>query len=138
MTPYHPWRVLRAMTEIEIVWTALPPGVLALRDGSTIWMDPRQRQAQRRSSIAHEIAHVLAGHEGCQPRAIEREVEEEAARRLVAIEDLVSGVQWCRGLHELADELGVDVSIVRARLATLTRSERAAYRAALRGRDDSA
>lgn len=137
MPAYHPWRDLREMDDVEVLWTDLPDGLLALTDGDTIWMERRQPQAQRRSTLAHELAHRAAGHVGCQPPAVEAEVEAAAARRLVPLDALIHAALWARGIEELADDLWVDVGIVHTRLATLTDDERAEYRAALDARGEA-
>lgn len=122
---YHPWRTLRYMPHIDVQWVRLPDGLLALCDGETIWMDHRQGQAQRRSSVAHEIEHLHAGDVGCQPTAVERQVEEAAARKLVPLVALAEAIVWAMSEEELALDLWVDLDIVRTRLATLTKDEQA-------------
>lgn len=124
-TMWHPWRALRNLPWIDIVWTPLPGSTAAVTDGHTIWIDPRLTQAQRRSTIEHERQHVLAGHgTACTP-ALERRVEQAAARQLITLDRLVDALVWARDEHELADELWVDVDMARARLAGLTEQERA-------------
>ena len=102
------------------------PGVLGATDGTgAIQLHPHQSQAQRRSTLAHELAHLELRHgPGCTERE-EREAGALAARWLVPLEDLVEASRWARSLGELADELWVDVETVRIRLSTLGDAERA-------------
>ena len=48
----------------------------------------------------------------------------EAARRLIPLDDLARALQWSAYLPEVAEELGVDVATLRARLCGLTPEER--------------
>lgn len=113
------------MAGVEVVWTHLPGDAAALTDGGTIWIDPRLTQAQRRSTIEHERQHLLAGHgTACTP-VLERRVEVAAARELISLSRLAHAIVWSQDERELADELWVDVDMVRARLAALTAAERA-------------
>ncbi|WP_256970899.1 ImmA/IrrE family metallo-endopeptidase [Cellulomonas iranensis] len=125
----HPWRRLRAMPHVRLVWRRLP-GVLGLTDGrSVVVLHPDQSQAQRRCTLAHELAHIELGHVGgCTP-AQEREVRALVARRLVPDDALLAAWRWTRHPRELADELGVDVATVLDRLAGLDEAERARLRA---------
>ena len=124
-TPYHPWRELRGMPHIDVQWVDLPDGYLALSDEDTIWMERRQRQAQRRSTLAHELEHRRQGHVGCQPPAIEAQVEEAAARRLIPLAALAEAIVWSMSHEELSLELWVDLGMVHTRLRTLSRDEQA-------------
>lgn len=122
---HHPWRALRQLIDVEVVWKRLPGSTAALTDGRTIWIDPRLTQAQRRCTIEHERQHLLAGHgTACTP-ALERRVEAAAARELISLSRLARAIVWTQDEHELAEELWVDVDMLRARLANLTDDERA-------------
>lgn len=83
-------------------------------------------QAERRSALAHEIAHLVSG-----PAIVghvdrdERRVTAQAARWLIPLDCLVDAMLWANDDYELADELWVDVYTVRARLAYLTPLESA-------------
>lgn len=83
-------------------------------------------QAQRRSTLTHELVHLergpLADHAVLDARE-EEAVEREAARRLIPLDRLVWAMQWSRDEYEVADKLWVDVDIVHARLRSLTPAE---------------
>lgn len=81
---WHPWRALRSLLTVNLIWTDLfPAGVLGATDGTRIWMIPRQLQAERRCTLTYELVHIERGHVGCQPPAIEAAVHAEVARRLI-------------------------------------------------------
>lgn len=113
------------MADVEVVWTRLPGDTAAMTDGGTIWIDPRLTQAQRRCTIEHERQHLLAGHDSACTPMLERQVEAAAARELISLARLAHAIVWSQDEQELADELWVDVDMVRARLAALDDDERA-------------
>src|SRR5690625_4752446 len=121
---WHPWRALRSLDHIEVIWAHLDSDLLATTDGRRfIWMDPRQTQAQRRGTIAHELAHIELGHiDGCSGRK-ERQARDLAARRLIRLDHLAKALKWARNTHELADELWVDVETLTDRFTFLTVAE---------------
>lgn len=122
---FHPWRRLRALGGLLLVWERLGPGVLGATDGrSLVVLHPEQSQRQRRSTLTHELAHVELGHEGgCSPEQ-EGAARELAARWLVPMDQLVDGLRWTRHVEELAEELWVDVETLRDRIRVLDAEER--------------
>lgn len=120
---FHPWRAVRALRHITIRWADLPDDVMgyASFDTDTITLARGMTQAERRSTLWHEVHHLLRGRVPAhlQERE-ERAVDEAAARDLISFEALVDAMLWSNDDRELADELWVDVSMVRARLASLT------------------
>lgn len=129
----HPWRRLRHMPDWELVWTRLPEGVLGYTDheAQRIVLERRQLQAERRSTLAHELAHANAGptldHPWWQARD-ESWAKQEAARRLIGIDALADALAWSHSLAEAASELWVDISTLQTRLDHLHPSERAVLR----------
>src|SRR5690625_5136439 len=97
---WHPWRTLRAMTHVDLYWTrALPTGVLGATDGERIWLDDRQLQAERRSTLAHELAHIYLDHgTSCSP-AEEAVARQLAARWLISMERLLDALAWSEELE---------------------------------------
>lgn len=82
-------------------------------------------QAERRSTICHEILHLQRGPAVCgYTDADEHAVSRDAARMLIDIQDLGRALQWSADPDELADELWVDRETVETRLAYLHPSER--------------
>lgn len=108
----------------------LPDGVAGLTcwRSRTITLATGLLQAQRRSTIAHEVEHALRGPtlrgEWWQARE-EAAVEQAAARKLIGLDALADALAWSLSLEEAAAELWVDVGLLRARLAGLSAGERA-------------
>ena len=132
---YHPWRDLRARAHLSLRWAVLP--LLAVTDGASIYMDSRQSQRQRRSTLTHELVHLDRGDTTCQSSRVERAVEAEAARRLIPLDALVDALLWSQDETEMAEELWVDVPTLVARIEGLTEAERDHVEAALARREEA-
>lgn len=128
---FHPWRALRHQPEIELGWERMEgedvgystscPKRIALADDLN--------QAERRSTLTHELIHHERGipAEGCN-EAEERVVDDLAARRLIALDDLVEAMVWHFGMgseDEIAEHLWVDRDTLVTRLRNLTDYESA-------------
>ena len=117
------------MPHWDVVWAPLPGATLALTEfgARRIVVDPRQLQAERRSTIAHELVHVERGPSPPGAWWVAREerlVDQVASRRLISVDALGEALAWTRDVSELAEELWVDEAMVRARLDGLTVGER--------------
>jgi hypothetical protein len=138
---WHPWRALRHKPHVQVVWEPLD-GRLGAWDArtSTIYMHPRQGQAQGRVTATHEQIHQEWGHDGCQPERVEVRVRKAAARRLISIYALVDAVLFWgdANLPALAEDLWVDVETVRVRLDHLHPAERGYLQQRLAARDGAA
>ena len=118
---FHPWRALRALAHVTLVWheggpagwTHFPTATISLRRGMTL--------AERRSTIAHEVEHINRGppHVGYERRE-ELAVRKATAQRLITFEALVDAMVWSGDEYELAAELWVDVGTVRDRPRSLS------------------
>lgn len=135
---YHPWRRLREQPNIQLTWRPLL-GRLGVTDGrSRVVLDPRQSQAQRRCTIAHELAHIELGHvRGCDPRE-ESAAAQLAARRLIPIAQLADAILWSEHPAQIAEALWVDVDTLQVRLDHLHPSERQYIAQRLAAREDGA
>lgn len=122
---FHPWRRLRDLTHIDVRWCHLPDGILAETDGDTIWMDRRQSQRQKRSTLAHELAHITRGIPCSADEREEQRVEQIAAQHLIPLVALAEAIAWSMDENDLADDLWVDPAMVRARLDGLSDAEKA-------------
>lgn len=119
---YHPWRNLRTdWAHVDVEHTDdLPDGRLADTNGvDHIRMRRRLLQVERRCALAHELIHLEQHDTVERAPAVEEEVNEEAARRLIPWQRLLAAVRWARSDSELADELWVTPRILRARIDTL-------------------
>lgn len=94
-------------------------------------------QRERRTVLAHELIHLERGATVCDARE-EAAVEQEAARRLIPIDELASALAWTRNVDELAEELWVDAALVRCRMAHLHPSERHYLRRRLEHTEETA
>lgn len=123
---WHPWRDLRERVGVRLVVGALPPGVWGATDGArTIWLHQRLTQAERRSTLAHELVHHDLGHQGCQPGSVEDRVRAIAARRLLPdVHQVADALAWAHTTQEAAEDLWVDHDTLQARLEHLTAGER--------------
>ncbi|SKG53272.1 Uncharacterised protein [Mycobacteroides abscessus subsp. massiliense] len=124
---WHPWRTLAEhYPHIAVSCDhVLPRGVAGLFKGNTIWLCKSLTQAERRSTLTHELIHVDRGIAPVIHRAREeRCVDVLAARRLIPLPALLRGLQWTNDDYELAEELWTDVHTVRVRRQTLTPAER--------------
>ncbi|WP_256987183.1 ImmA/IrrE family metallo-endopeptidase [Rhodococcoides fascians] len=124
---WHPWRFLR--DHLPGVEVAFPSNLRELGRCSPnlIEIDPTSNQAERRSSLTHEMLHLIRGtvhSESPGAQAEELIVEELAARLLITLPSLLRALQWSQDDRELADELWCDVRMVQTRRATLTQCER--------------
>lgn len=126
---FHPWRLLRALEHVRLEFAELPEGTVAASGPGLIVLDSRLSQAERRSALTHEILHILAGHRGRQPQAVERAVELGAARLLIPMDLLLDKLAWTEDLDELAEECHVDRQMLMARLDGLTEAERSQIQA---------
>lgn len=126
---HHPWRGFRDLVDWTLQWRPLPPGRLGVTNfaAMTVTLDPHQNdsQAKRRCTIAHESEHARRGPVPRHLQAREEEtIDRNVARQLIDVRALGEALAWASDEHEAADELWVDVDILRARLRGLHPAER--------------
>ena len=124
MIPPHPWRRLRALTDWTLRWAVLPDGILGLTDhrSQIIVLATGMGQAERRSTLAHELEHV-------DGRTHEPTCDRNAARSLLPdVRPIGEALAWAHDLDEAVDELWVDRPLLEVRLAALHPCERAYLR----------
>ncbi|UEA61358.1 hypothetical protein LK459_11405 [Gordonia otitidis] len=124
---YHPWRDARDREHLNITFERLADGRRGCLRGDRITINTGDDQAQRRSTLAHELVHderrvfpvdrVLRARE-------ELTVERIAARRLIQLEALVDALLWARDAHETAAELWVDVPMLVVFVQSMTEDEK--------------
>lgn len=131
----HPWRWLRALPHITLDWSReLPEDLMGYAefDGDRITLAEGMTQAERRSTCWHEVVHLMRGP--VPPHLAEREeqaVNLQVARDLIPFNALVEAMLWSLDEWEIAEELTVDVALVRVRLHALTAAETRDLNAAL-------
>lgn len=96
-----------------------------------------------RCTVAHEVAHLDAGHGDAElpPLLIakaEETVDRVAAKRLVSLDALLDANLWGRHPAEVADELDVDLDTLKVRVANLTQQEKDYINGRLADREDVA
>ncbi|MFT4088258.1 MAG: hypothetical protein QM658_14130 [Gordonia sp. (in: high G+C Gram-positive bacteria)] len=127
MTAYHPWRDAAGRGALDIVFVDhLPAGVRGRTCGNLIEINADALQRERRCALAHELVHHERGIVPSDPVLLAREesvVERAAARRLIALDRLLDVLLWTSHAEEIADELWVDVPMLRALVADLTPAE---------------
>lgn len=125
MADDHPWR--RA-GHLEIRLANLDQMGAYDPDTGVIWLSVGLTQAERRSTLAHELIHAERGDEPCcsdwHDGKQERHVDELAARQLIRLDRLADALRWSVDEHELAEELWVDAATVRTRLDRLLPGEK--------------
>ncbi|WP_299055073.1 hypothetical protein [uncultured Nocardioides sp.] len=123
---HNPWGILRRLGQWTFHLAPLPAGTFGLTDFSarTLTITTGLDQAQRRSTLAHELEHGARGPGG-HPQREELACDQAAARRLIAIRPLGEAIAWSHTLDEAADELWVDRDLLDVRLAHLHPAERA-------------
>lgn len=124
MSDWHPWRYLaERYPHIRVITKHhLGGDVMGLMRGDRIWICSSCNQAERRSTLDHELQHLDRGPV-LVPHLIPREeliVSELSARRLITLTGLVDALRWTHNASELAEELWTDIPTVRCRLNTLT------------------
>lgn len=124
---YHPWRRLRELVEVTLHWHDDGPAGWCRHSTQEVSLRRGLTQAERRSTICHEVVHLERGPavRGYGARE-ELEVSKEAARRLLPdIRAVGEALAWATCVDEAADELWVDRGTLRVRLEHLHPAERA-------------
>ena len=135
----HPWRRLREQfAHVTLTWHDGGPLGLTTHSTATISLRRGQSWAARRCTLEHELIHVEAGP---VPRGLRDKDEEwtrrETARRMLPdIRPIGDAIAWALSEEEAADELGVDLDVLRYRLRHMSMQEKAWLTQRL-GRDDA-
>lgn len=130
MNAYCPWGDVgeRYPSVLVAVRDISPARGAWCADAQVLFVDASLSRRERRSVLAHEIAHMDLGHEhrefpwfnGRQ----EREADVLASRRLITVEALADAYASTHDDEQLAEALNVCASTVRVRVAHLHPSER--------------
>ena len=135
---YHPWRRLRELVDVTLHWHDGSPAGWCRHSTRDVSLQRGMTQAERRSTICHEVVHLERGPavRGYGARE-ELEVSKEAARRLLPdIRVVGEALAWAVCLDEAAEELWVDRGTLRVRLEHLHPAERAYLRRRLAEGED--
>ena len=122
----HPWRMLRNAEHVLLDWHDGGPMGRAIFATDTISLRRGLTWAERRCTVIHELLHLSRGPVSeCRGPAEEEAVRRETARIMLPdVRALGEAIAWAHDEHEAADELGVDVDVLRYRLRHLHPAER--------------
>lgn len=129
---YHPWREIGRLADWTIRFVELPVGILGLTlfASQEVLLAKGQLQVERRSTIAHELEHILAGpaSRGCHGRAEEQARRNAAQKLLPDVRQIADALAWAGWrLDVAADELWVDEATLADRLRFMTHPAERAY-----------
>lgn len=126
VTTPHPWRRLRDLAHVTLTWHDGGPMGLTHFASATISLRRGLSWAERRCTVAHELLHVERGPVPMTLAGMEEErVRRETARMMLPdVRAMGEALAWAHDEHEAADELGVDVPVLRYRLRHLHPAER--------------
>lgn len=106
-------------------------------DTQTISLRRGMTQAERRSSLRHELEHHARGwFTEADLKREEQACELAAARDLIDVRKLGEALAWSTDARVVAEELWVDIDLLRIRMAHLHPSERAYLRERLAHQQD--
>ncbi|WP_157571806.1 hypothetical protein [Nocardioides alkalitolerans] len=123
----NPWRHLRRLVHVRLLWHDDGPMGLTNHRDQTISLRRGMSWEERRCTVQHEVLHI---ERGPQPLGL-RAKDEEKVRRETAflmipeIRDVLEALLWAYTDEEAAEELGVDVYVLRYRLRHMSPMERA-------------
>ncbi len=131
--PIHPWRRLRALAHVTLLWHDDGPAGLTDFAAQTISLRRGMTYAERRTTVLHECLHVERGPTLTTLAAREElRVEKETARLLMpCIREVGEALAWGRDLAEAADELAVDERALWVRIRYAHPTEKGYLRARL-------
>lgn len=110
--PVDPYQLAEALG-VPVQYTRRLTGSLGVTDGKRIWLRRGMTSAVERSTLAHELAHILLGHTVCQDGWGEARADRLAVRLLVSLGEVERELRRCSSIEDLADSLGVDVRMAR-------------------------
>ena len=116
--PVDPYQLVEALG-VPVLYTRRLTGSLGVTDGKRIWLRRGMTSAVERSTLAHELAHILLGHTSCQDGRGEAKADRLAARLLVSLGEVEKQLRRCDSMEDLADSLGVDVRMARTAVEIL-------------------
>lgn len=119
--PVDPYQLAEALG-VPVQYTRRLTGSLGVTDGKHIWLRRGLTQPVERSTLAHELAHILLGHTSCQDGRGEARADRLAARLLVSLGEVERELRRCDSMGTLADSLGVDVRMARTAVEILCHS----------------
>lgn len=125
--PVDPYQLADALG-VPVLYTRRLSGSLGVTDGKSIWLRRGLTQPVERSTLAHELAHILLGHTACQDGRGEARADRLAVRLLVSLGEVERELRRCNSVEALAEALGVDLRMTRVAVEILChRSDEIGY-----------
>ena len=123
----NPWQRLRTLVDVELRWHENGPMGRTIHSEQAISLRLDMTWAERRCTVAHELLHIERGPMPAGLRAKDEErVRRETAQRMIPdIRPVGDAIAWALSPEEAAEELGVDVYVLRYRLKHMSPMERA-------------
>lgn len=123
----HPWRRLRELAHVTLAWHDGGPMGLTTHATATISIRRGLSWEERRCTVQHELLHIEGGPvpRGLAAKEEERVRRETALRMIPSIRPVGDAIAWALSEEEAAEELGVDVLVLRYRLKHMSPMERA-------------
>lgn len=121
--PVDPYQLAEALG-VPVLYTRRLTGSLGVTDGKHIWLRRGLPRAVERSTLAHELAHVLLGHTACQDGRGEARADRLAVRLLVSLGEVERELRCCDSMEALAEALGVDMRMARTAVEILCHRSR--------------
>jgi hypothetical protein len=126
----HPWRRLRALTDVTLLWHDDGPMGETDFEANTISIRRGMTYEERRCTVLHEVLHVERGP--VTMGMVGREellVQKETARLMLpSVKAIGDAYAWAQGDDEgAAAELGVDVEVLRTRMKYMTHPTERGY-----------
>lgn len=116
--PVDPYQLAEALG-VPVLYTRRLSGSLGVTDGKRVWLRRGLTQPVERSTLAHELAHILLGHAACQDGRGEAKADRLAVRLLVSLGEVERELRRCDSIEALAEALGVDVRMARSAVELL-------------------
>ena len=116
--PIDPYPLAEALG-VPVLYTRRLTGSLGVTDGKRVWLRRGLTRAVERSTLAHELAHILLGHTTCQDGRGEARADRLAVRLLGSLGEVERELRRCGSIEDLAEALGVDVRMARTAVELL-------------------
>ena len=122
-----PWDLLRSLAHITLAWHDGGPMGRATHSTQTISLRRGMTWEERRCTVQHELNHLEVGPVPLGLRAKDEELvrRRTALQMIPDIRPVGEAIAWALCEEEAAEELGVDVCVLRYRLRHMSPMERA-------------